>query len=109
MRAGPLRHQITLQRRSRAGDTFGDSRGTDTWTDLATVRADVRPLRGREFFEAQQVKSEVTHKVVMRYCSDLADLSPKDRIKFGTRYLDILSVLNMGERDRVIEVMARED
>lgn len=109
MRAGRLRHRVAIQRRTGAESGFGEP--TDTWTDLATVSAGVEPISGREYFAAQQVQSEVTHRVTIRY---LAGVTPKDRIVWTdpatgvARYFDIRSVLDKDERHRELALMCVE-
>ena len=47
MRAGRLRHRVTIQSITEAADTYGDIAGTPTNGDI--VWASVEPLVGREF------------------------------------------------------------
>jgi SPP1 family predicted phage head-tail adaptor len=109
MRIGRLRHRVTLQRRTGAANAFNEP--TDTWTDIATVSAGVEPISGREYFAAQQVQSEVSHRVTIRY---LAGVNPKDRIVWTdpatdvARYFDIRAVLDRDERHREMQLMCVE-
>lgn len=57
-RAGNLIHRVRIDRRVKGQNTRGEV--TYTWTPVVTVRAEKNPLRGREFFEAAQVQSEIT-------------------------------------------------
>jgi SPP1 family predicted phage head-tail adaptor len=104
MRAGSLRHKITFQQKTVASNTYGQS--TPTWTDQITTYAAIWPLRGTEKMESMRLDNEVTHKVRVRYQSDL---HPKMRIKFGTRYFNILSIINPDERNIYQEIMALEE
>ena len=74
MEAGKLRHQVKLQRVTVAADSHGDQ--TKTWTDLATVRASIEPLSGREFLQASQVMSDITVRIRIRGRSDIT-LTPQ--------------------------------
>jgi len=103
MRAGELRHRITLQTPVEAADGMGGV--TTTWIIFKTVWAAIWPLRGAEYITAQQVQSELTHKVRIRY---LANLTPKHRIRWGDRYFDIQSIINPDERNIYFEMMCRE-
>lgn len=103
MRAGRLREVISFQRRTESLDGYGDDRGT--WTDLATVRAQVEPLTGREFFASQQTQSEVSVRVVCRYSPDIAGVTVKDRIKHGDVYYDIRSIINVNSRNTELQFM----
>lgn len=93
MKAGKLRHRITLQNRTITPSGYGDN--TVTYTDIATVWAAVMPLRGREYWSAQQIKATTTHEVEIRHRSDVG---PEDRVAFGSRYFTIDSVVNPEER-----------
>jgi len=109
MRAGRLRHQVAIQRRTSAESNFGEP--ADTWTTLATVPAGIEPVSGREYFAAQQVQSEVTHRVAIRY---FAGISPKDRLVWTdpatgvARYFDIRAVIDQNERHRELQLMCVE-
>lgn len=109
MRAGRLRHRVVIQRRTGAANAFNEP--TDTWSDLATVSAGVEPISGREYFAAQTVQSEVSHRVTIRY---LAGITPKDRIVWTdtatdvARYFDIRAVIDRDERHREMHLMCVE-
>lgn len=103
MRPGKLRHRITLQQVTRTPDGIGGY--TETWTDVATVWAAVEPLRGRELFDAEQVQSEITHRVRIRYRSGV---DSSMRVRFGARLFRIQSVIDVDERHREIQLMCQE-
>jgi len=103
MRAGDLRHRITLQQKTETRDSFGAV--IETWNDVATLYASIEPLRGKEFFDAQQVNAEVTIRIRIRYRSGV---TPNMRVLFGTRTFDIQSVINVDERNREMILMCRE-
>lgn len=69
MRSGQYRHQVTLLRRV---DTQGPSGQVEhTYEPIATVMARIVPVSGREYFAAQQVQSEVTDKIHIRWRVDV--------------------------------------
>ncbi len=103
MRSGQLRHRISLQSKVATRDTYGAE--TITWKTENTVWGSIEPLNSREFFQAQQMQSDVTHKVKLRY---YAGLRPDWRIKFGTRIFDIQSVMNPEERNIEWTLLAKE-
>lgn len=98
IQVGRLRHRVTIQRLV-AGSPQQDAGGApdETWTDYATVWAEVAPLRGRELFAAQQVASEVSGTIRIRYRSDLS-ITSRMRCVFGARNYDILAVVDPMER-----------
>lgn len=104
LNAGDLRHRITIQQPTSATANAYNER-TDNWSTWATVWAKVEPLEGREAWAAAQAQSEVTHKVVLRY---LSGVTPRMRIVFGSRILQIVAVKNIEERSRVVEIEAVE-
>jgi len=106
MRSGRLRHRVTVQRNT---PTRGDAGGrVDNWADLATVWASIWPLAGKEAVQGRAENAEVTHRVQLRWQSSLADLSPRDRLIFAGRVLEIVGVVNVGERNRELELLCRE-
>jgi SPP1 family predicted phage head-tail adaptor len=103
MMAGALRHRVAIEQVAATGDGYGGR--TESWTVLATVWAAVEPLSGREYFQAQQAQAKVTHKVTMRYRSGV---TPGMRVKHGSRYFGIVSVLDTGEKNRELVLMCEE-
>jgi len=51
---------------------------TKSWADFLTRSASVEPLQGRELFAAQQIKSETTVKIKMRYDTGLDVIDVRD-------------------------------
>lgn len=103
MQAGRLRHKVTIEVATETRDAAGGV--VRTFNSVGTRRADIRPLRGREFFEAKQVSADVTHKIIMRHHDSLV---PDNRITEGGRVFQILGVINLSEMNRTTEVMAKE-
>lgn len=98
MQAGKLRHVVELQRQSGTTlDSHGDT--VPIWVTLATVRACVWPLSGREFVAALTAQAELTTRIEIRARADLA-LTPKDRVKWGSRLFDIRHIVDIGGRGR---------
>ena len=103
LEAGALRHRITLQSATDTPDGGGGF--TTVWTDVATVWAAIEPLKGREQLHAAQLETPVTHRVTLRY---RAGVTPKMRVKFGTRVFNIRAVIDAEERHRTLELMCEE-
>ena len=103
MNIGKLRHRITLLNQVNDVNDYGAS--VQTWRTVATVWAEVRPLSGREYFSAQQVQSEVTTQIWLRY---IDGIKPSMKVKFANREFEILSVLNIQERDVSLQLMCKE-
>jgi SPP1 family predicted phage head-tail adaptor len=104
MRAGQLRHLVTVQSRSTTPDTYGEP--AQTWSSLyADQPASIEPLSGRELLNAQAIQSDVTHRLRMRYVSGV---ETKHRILFGSRVFDIRAVRNVDERGIELEILCTE-
>lgn len=107
MFAGLLRHRVTIQRYTTTQNDYGEE--VETWADLASRWAAVEPLSGREYFDAQQVASDVSIRVRMRSDSVTDALTAMDRIIHKSRTLEIVSPpINVNERGREIHLMCRE-
>jgi SPP1 family predicted phage head-tail adaptor len=104
MRAGQLRHKVVIQENVPSRDGYGAE--VESWDEYATVWAAIEPIRGREFWESQQINAEVTARITIRY---LAGVTPKMRILHGTRIFEILSVINPEERNRELQLMVKEN
>lgn len=100
--AGKFRHSIEIQSPVGTQDSYGASTG---YTTIASIRGNVNNLNGRTLYQASQVNSEVSIKVTIRYRSDV---QPKQRIKYGSRIFEILSIIDIGEYHRIMELMCKE-
>lgn len=106
--ASRLKHRVTLQAPTGTRDGYGER--VTTWTDIATVWAAVEPLSVRDTLAAQQINSEITHRVTIRYsAATFAALGPECRVKLGSRYLPLVGPpRNLEEANVVIELLCSE-
>lgn len=105
MTAGKLNKRITLQRASYLDDGFS-SQGEEAWSDLATVWAEATPLRDSEKLAAGQVLATIAYRFKIRSSSQVADLSPADRVFFKGREFDVQGVKPAGDRGEYLEISA---
>lgn len=104
MRAGELKHRITLQKISGSTqNTCGEE--VPQCADWKTVRAAVEPLRGREYLEAQKLRAELTYRIKIRY---LPGVEQDMRVKFKDRLFRIESIINLNEANREIHLICVE-
>jgi len=103
MRAGKLRNTIAIEQVAETQDADGSV--IESWSTFASAQASIEPISGREYFAAQTTQADVTHRISLRY---LAGVMPKMRVKYGSRIFDILSVININERNRELQLMCRE-
>lgn len=102
MRAGTLRHRVTLQRFQQGQDAYGGP--VAQWEDVATVWASLEAMSGREFFASQQAQSEVTQRIRIRYRPDVtADM----RVIHQGTVFNIVAPLP-DNRGRELMLMCRE-
>ncbi|EPG6919045.1 TPA: phage head closure protein [Proteus mirabilis] len=93
MKAGRMNQRVTIQRSKLKPDAL--SGNEVMWFDIATVWAEVKGIRGREYFSSQQTQSETTVRVWLRY---FPDVTTADQLMFhyaGTdgKYWDIKSIV----------------
>lgn len=104
MNIGDLRHRITLQECVSGQDEAGQP--VQEWQDVATVWGAVEPLRGREYFAAQQVQAEVTTRIRIRYRKGIR---PEMRVLYDGRIFQIVAPpIDPEERHREIHLMCKE-
>lgn len=108
MRAGALRHRITLQKRDATLDDFGQL--NPTWLDMATLWAEVEPLSGMEKQHAMQVNADITLRVTVRYHPVFSNPSAADswRILHKGRILKVHYLHNEDERSRLVFIYVGE-
>jgi len=105
MKAGKLRQVVSVERQDLAVDEFGER--VDTWVKLFDGRASIEPISGREYMTQSGAHSEVTTKLRIRYDDTRGTVEPKDRVVHGAIVYDIISVININERDRELVLMAK--
>jgi len=66
MQAGKLRHRLTFEEAVEVVDPAGTGQRIKTWNDVGTRWGSVDPLTGKELLAAQQVKSQVSHRITIR-------------------------------------------
>ncbi len=126
------RHRLTLQKNT---PTTVKGVNTDVWTDMGTVYGHIRTMRGVERERGSQKESVTTHEIRMRYRSSLAaslwayigggsfsfigggemqflfggtEMLARYRVKFGSKYFEVRSVLQPDPR-RLYTVMRVEE
>lgn len=102
MNIGKLRHRVVIQALQPVPDGGGGY--TEDWVDTATVWANVEPLQGSTFVQAQKLKVQLTHRVTMRF----RPLSDANRLKHKGRILDIDFILNVEERNEQLKINCAE-
>lgn len=103
MDAGLMRHKIIIQQLKGTRNEFGETE--DVWKDVASIRASINPLSGRDFIGAMKEQAEITHKVTIRYNPAV---KASMRIKFGARLFRILHIIDTWEQHREMTLICKE-
>lgn len=99
-----MRHRITFLRPTGTKlNSMGEN--VPEYTEYMSVWAHVAPKTGREYDEAQKLRAETTYNVLTRY---FPNITTDMRILFRGRILSIESVLNVGERNEQLQIVAVE-
>jgi len=102
MRAGQLRHRITVQSRSDGADELNQP--LTTWVDVVTLWAEVEQLSGRELMAASAERAENIARVTVRWRPDLL---PNMRIVYGAALFDITDISDVEGRFKQLELMCK--
>lgn len=101
-RIGKMRERIVLQSKSVTRNSLGEE--VVTWGEVATVWADCKPIRGREYFDAAQIQQTTDLRVIIRTRDDV---TPDMRLVWNTQPYDITAVIpGTGDWLGTLELMA---
>lgn len=103
---GTFRHQVDVQRSTATRGSSGSVPPTWNETDpFARARMSITPLSARETLSNLSIGVETTHRLTGWWIPGItADM----RIRFGSRYFDIISIRNIGEQNTWMELLCRE-
>lgn len=95
-----MRSRVQLQASTPTSNDFGEE--VLAWNLVDEVWAELDPMEGREFFNAARNQVEQPIKIRIRYRPDVHE---RMRVVKGSRVYDIQSVVNVGERNRELELV----
>ena len=98
-----MKFRLAIQNSSQSSD--GQGGYTESWTTADTVWASITPLKGFERFQAGQMQTPLTHKIIIRYRSDVTTAT---RFLYGSRVLWAKEVINIDENSRFLSIKALE-
>lgn len=111
MNPSKLRHRITFQRQTKNQNEYGEeikNEEIEKWVEVITVWASVNPISAKEFFAAEKLNSEITHKINMR-CIRSLEITSDMRIKFNDRYFELIGPpINFQERNVELQLLCKE-
>jgi SPP1 family predicted phage head-tail adaptor len=92
--ASEMRHYIDIQAQTSTTDEEGGF--TESWSDAYTnICAAIYPIKAQQLFEYKSIKVDATHIIKIRGAETIEN---GNRIVFGTRYFEVLTVENIQER-----------
>ena len=109
MRAGKLRHRVSIETESSTSDGMGGytSGGWTALTGMSSVPAQIMPLSSKEQLDAMKLESVITNKIRIRY---RAGITSKHRIVFGSRIFNIKGApINYDEKNVSLDLLVTED
>ena len=101
---GRLRLRLTLEHATATPDGAGGS--TLAWSTVATVSAEVTPIRADERAVGEGLSDLTLHRVVIRKRSDVFG---GDRLRLGERIFRIRSVADPDEDGRYLVLTCEEE
>lgn len=101
---GRLRLRLELQKTTATPDGAGGS--TLAWATVATVAADMRPLKAGEHQVGEGLGDITLQKIVVRHRTDIA---AGDQFRLGERLFRIVSVADPDEDGRFLVCLAEEE
>lgn len=108
IKAGMLRHRVRVEQNTQSTRNAYGEMIPESWSTVATVWADVRPVAASETIEGMRAEGRITHKILTHY---RADIKPNMRLVLiadGSRVLNIVDVRDLGGQHRGIQIHAVE-
>lgn len=103
LNAGRLRKKVDIYGYQETDSPLGGEKVI--LAKKATVRAELKPVRGAEFLEYYRDANALQYKITIRYRPDLTE---KDVILYGKRQLEINSIININEDNVALEIYCTE-
>ena len=100
---GGMRHRVTIKSVVREDDEYGGFARVDEPKD--PMWASIEPADPNEIHVYGQLQQRVTHKIVMRYRTDVSQGVTLEHD--GTNYY-VIGVVNPDKRKRFLKAMCRE-
>lgn len=102
------RHEkVTIQTKTTTYNTYNEP--IDSWSDfMINYWADFITKGGTEFYAAQKINAETTAVISLGYDAKSAAITTSDRVKYGSRYFEILRVNNVDEANFEVLLYVKE-
>lgn len=103
MGAGKYRHKVQIQERTRTKGASGVP--VDTWVKFRDTWSNPKTVNGRERWANERTANEYDVAFEMRYQTGITE---DMRIVYGTRTLQVSTVIDVDERRRELVVLCKE-
>ncbi len=100
MEAGRLTRRVTIQTATATRNSIGEE--VRSWSDVASVWGEIRPLSARELINAKAAMAQVTTRITIRY---RAGMLPSMRLISGGTVYQITEIIDPGMRHEVLECL----
>lgn len=108
MRAGTLRHRITIQKPILATDPF-QTEGAGSWENIITMWGSIESAGVRDIYNAGLQNMQVSHLVTIRYPGADYQIGPGYQLLYGTRAFQVLKgIINKDERNIMLQLFVDE-
>jgi SPP1 family predicted phage head-tail adaptor len=97
LETGRLDRRIAIERAGNVDD--GYQVRDDAWAPIASVWAEYRPGKGSERFAAAAQSAVQPVAFWIRWSRAVADVSPRDRVRFQNKIYSITAVSEIGRRE----------
>lgn len=113
LKTGELNRRISIERNAGTQDASGEV--TPSWDRIGRERwARLTPVAGTERFIAEQFVAREQVEFLVRYTTDLSDISPLDRVVYpandtpvSSQIYDIMAVHEVGWKESLRIIAAR--
>ncbi len=104
IQAGKLRHRLTIQQRVESRDEIGGV--AFNWSDLVTRFGSIVAAKGSEITSGDQQDGRQSSEIRIRYYDQLDSTM---RIIHKTKIFNIVSIIDIDERNKVMTIAATQD
>lgn len=106
MQSGRLNKRIKISQLV-TGSPAVDALGTPntSWEEVDTVWGSIEPITGREFWARQEIQSEITARIRIRYRDDV---EPGMKAEYGGKVYTIKNIIDPQEDHQELQLMVSE-
>jgi SPP1 family predicted phage head-tail adaptor len=85
---------------------YGEQTAETAYVTVAeNIWASVSPIRGKEYWQAEQIQSKVSTRIELDY---ILGIDSSMRVLYGSRVFNIVAVIDLKEMHRTLQLMCEE-